>query len=59
MVMILYYIGVSKQGIFPDHLSLMLKNHLSSLMFGEVWWLPCLFFKLGIVGGSAIGVQLW
>ena len=56
--MILYYRSVSKHGIFLDHLFLMLRNHLVALMFGGVWWLPCLFFKLGIVGGSAMGVQL-
>ena len=58
-VMILYYRSVSKRSIFLDHLFLMLRNRLVALMFGGVWWLPRQFFKLGIVGGSAIGVQLW
>ena len=31
--MILYYISVSKHSIFPNHLSLMLRNHLVALMF--------------------------
>ena len=32
-----------KARYFPDHLSLMLRNHRVALMFGGVWWLPCLF----------------